>query len=263
MVTRNHSFNSKRITPGSLYVEGDFSQTGHGIGFIQGLLAETDVYAEDMVREWANRVALALPQSIDNKSNAIRHVYEWGKVGTPEGRLFQVFVRRDGVGNKIQRTVDYRFKKSVIPVPMLKERINPNPELNRVDQRRYVFHYKAGVMESGRTVNIRPKNTQALVFPMGGGGTIAGGRNYYFSNVETIVSFAKWRGRFAGVFAFESERVAQVTGAEVKKDIEEGYRSAFMRTGKKTASKNVSLAVSQGYSEGKNTMAALRRRYAT
>lgn len=263
MVTRNHRFDSKRIRGGNFYVEGDFSQAGHGIGFIEGIIAETDVYAEDMVREWANRVALALPRAIDNKANAIRHVYEFGKVGEPEGRLFHVFVRRDGVGTKLQRTVDYRFKKSVVPVPMLKDRIAPTPELNRVDQKRYVFHYKAGVMESGKSVHIRPKNTQALVFPMGGGRTIGGGRNYFFSNVETTVSFAKWRGRFAGVFAFESERVAQVTGAELKKDMEEGYRSAFMRTGKRTASKNVSLAIRQGHTEGKRTMAALRRRYAT
>lgn len=83
------------------------------------------------------------------KPRSFHHVYEWGKAGNSQARLFKLNkLTQDGLSFKL----DYEFLPSVTNVP------------NRSSKRRYKFENKASVMEAGMPVIISPKAAERLVF---------------------------------------------------------------------------------------------------
>ena len=262
MVSRNNVYRPRGTISASrdMYVEAEFGELGHALGFLEGLVVETDRHVEDLVRIMANRTAEELPAQIDRKPNHIRHVYEFNKVGRPDGRLYEILVRREGVGDKRTRTIDYRFKASTEYVPKLTERYNLRPALNRADRTRHIFRFKAGVMESGMTVKVRPKNAKSVVIPLTKGGVGPNGANYAFNRYGVHYSFAKYRGRFSAAFLVESQFVANRVGRELVKEIETGTLAATTRVGKTTSQKNLSLSIRTGYTEAEKYVASWRNR---
>ncbi len=88
-----------------------------------------------------------------SKPKSLHHVYEWNKTGTPGARLFKI--------NKVSQSglsfsLNYEFKmsRSMVPAPKGK--------------RRHMFANKAFVMEEGKPLVIRPKNSERLVFEYNG-----------------------------------------------------------------------------------------------
>jgi hypothetical protein len=81
-------------------------------------------------------------ESIQNPKK-FHHVYEWGRLGTPDGRLF--VLEREGIlnGNLSIRT---NFLPSNVPVPT---RNTFTRSINTTD----IFRYKADVMEKGLPVS--------------------------------------------------------------------------------------------------------------
>lgn len=100
---------------------------------------------------------------IDNYSRAnpkkMHHVYEWGKVGEPSGRLF--VLERNSVLNG-SLIINAKFLPSRMPVPI-------NPELlqqgknGKIVTRRSIFADKATVMEEGRSVSFTAKRILSFV----------------------------------------------------------------------------------------------------
>lgn len=94
---------------------------------------------------------------VDSKARtsprSLHHVYEWGKVGEKESRLFKLKkLPSDGLSLKL----NYELLDSTSFVPA----VNSN--------HRHVFIKKASVMEEGKTVVISPRNSERLVFEING-----------------------------------------------------------------------------------------------
>ena len=78
----------------------------------------------------------------------LHHVYEWGEVGNPMGRLFDLTMSV----NKTSAVIDAEFLDSRIPSPTSTE----------------PFYDKAQIMEDGRTVVINQVEAKALFFESDG-----------------------------------------------------------------------------------------------
>jgi hypothetical protein len=78
----------------------------------------------------------------------LHHVYEWGEVGNPMGRLFDLTMSV----NKTSAVIDAEFLDSNIPSPTSTE----------------PFYDKAQIMEEGRTVTINQVEAKALFFEADG-----------------------------------------------------------------------------------------------
>jgi hypothetical protein len=78
----------------------------------------------------------------------LHHVYEWGQVGNPMGRLFDLTM----TSNKTSAVVTADFLESNVPSPTSSE----------------PFYDKAQIMEDGQTVTINQVEAKALFFEIDG-----------------------------------------------------------------------------------------------
>ena len=74
----------------------------------------------------------------------LHHVYEWGQVGDPQGRLFELALSINGTS----AVIDAQFLESTIPADNAKE----------------PFYDKATIMEEGIPITIKEVNAEALFF---------------------------------------------------------------------------------------------------
>ena len=82
------------------------------------------------------------------------HMYEWGQVGDPNGKLWRHVLK----GNGANRSAFFEFKASKKTVPV-------DPKLQAVKVKKiHVFVWKAMVLENGLPVSISPKLAKYLVF---------------------------------------------------------------------------------------------------
>ena len=120
----------------------------YSYGFLDGVQDGKKIFLEKVGRE----VITALGQYIDinAKANpqALHHVYEWYRVGSPNARLFDI----DFIVNKNGLALFSNFRQSR---SMSADATTP-------------FVNKAKIMEQGQTVTIRPKSGSVLAFESGG-----------------------------------------------------------------------------------------------
>lgn len=89
----------------------------------------------------------------------MHHVYEWGKIGSPAGRLF-VLERSTILNGSL--IIETKFLPSKLPVPI-------NPEMLRAGKtgksvsRRSIFANKAKIMENGTPVSFEAKRVLAFM----------------------------------------------------------------------------------------------------
>ena len=82
------------------------------------------------------------------------HMYEWGQVGDPNGKLWRHILK----GNGANRSAFFEFKASKKIVPV-------DPKLQAVGVKKvHMFVWKAMVLENGLPVKISPKLAKYLVF---------------------------------------------------------------------------------------------------
>jgi hypothetical protein len=79
-------------------------------------------------------------RSEENRS-ALHHVYEWGAIGTPPGRLFRLVSQ----GRGKSAALTYTWKASQKPVPRPKDDLRKSVN---------VFRWKAPMLESGQVVDV-------------------------------------------------------------------------------------------------------------
>lgn len=120
----------------------------YSYGFLDGIEKGKKIFLDKLGRE----VIIALGQYIDINAKAspqaLHHVYEWYRSGSPSARLFDI----DYVVNKNGLSLFSNFKQSR---SMSQDANTP-------------FVNKAKVMEQGQTVIIKPKAGGSLAFESGG-----------------------------------------------------------------------------------------------
>ena len=109
------------------------------------------ITGEDFVAA-TDRYARANPKKM-------HHVYEWGKIGDPSGRLF--VLKRSHILNG-NLMINANFLPSKMPVPINPELLVPGPT-NKVVTSKSIFADKANVMEEGHSINYTAKKILAFV----------------------------------------------------------------------------------------------------
>lgn len=121
------------------------------ISYSYGFLEGTEINQIVFNQKLGLFVEHALKKYIDSRAKispeSLHHVYEWGMVGSPNGRLFDFNV----VATK--RTINIKGK-------FLKSKTSPP---NSDD----VFYNKAEIMENGISVTVVPVESPVLVFDVG------------------------------------------------------------------------------------------------
>jgi len=105
------------------------------------------------------RFVLAADSYARSNKKAMHHVYEWGRIGSPEGRLFVINLL-SSMGGSID--IGYEFLQSKLPVP-----IDPALKIagptGKAVTKESIFRNKAEVMESGKPVQFVAKNVLAFM----------------------------------------------------------------------------------------------------
>jgi hypothetical protein len=97
-----------------------------------------------------------------NDPKKFHHMYEWGRTGDPNSKLWKHVLRGSGAA----RTTAFEFVASKKSVPI-------SPEKAAVGvQRNHIFVWKAPVMELGLPVRIYPKIAKKMVIDSESGGLI-------------------------------------------------------------------------------------------
>ena len=159
-------------------MNSDLSEVGEAIGAIRGMTVavRTPAYINAVLTLAHDRMAIAFDEAIDlvseeGRSPSLQHVYDWPQDGAPL-KLWKHTL----IGLGASREASFEFLPSVRPIPTPQERAsNPNDpislvppeELARLSQRRYIFQWKAPIMEYNTPVTIRAKNVSMLFIPTG------------------------------------------------------------------------------------------------
>lgn len=156
------------------------------IGDLVGALAGIDSavddesYMEGLIKSAHGKAATAfdIAAAATAKTGRFTHVYEYGVMGITRGQprfaeptdpRARLYVHRL-VGHGGEQDIEYTFRPATQPNP------RPTPEdtgvdskyLSKLSDRQYFFYNKAYVMETGRVVEIKPKNGNFLFVPFYG-----------------------------------------------------------------------------------------------
>lgn len=160
----------------------NLESVGEMIGSLQGISEGLDEprYVERVIRQAHGQAAYAFDVAAAGAAaaGAIKHVFEYGVPGItpgvpkfpdptrPEARLWEH--RITGVGGS--QKISYAFRPALNrnPQPTTASTGVPSRYLRKLSRRKYVFWNKAFVMETGRTVQIKPKNGSLLFVPFYG-----------------------------------------------------------------------------------------------
>ena len=120
----------------------------YAIGFLDGIQKGKTLFLKNLGDGVIQTLGSYIDVSARGNPNALHHVYEWYKTGSPEARLFDLQYTVSNLGLKINST----FRQS----RTLQEDSNTP------------FYNKARIMEEGVQVTITPKKSSVLVFNEGG-----------------------------------------------------------------------------------------------
>jgi hypothetical protein len=120
----------------------------YAIGFLDGIEKGKSLFLKNLGQGVIETLAAYIDVSARGNPNALHHVYEWYKTGSPSARLFDL---------------EYTVSKSGL-------RINSSFRQSRTLQEdaNVPFYNKARIMEEGVSVTISPKKSSVLVFNEGG-----------------------------------------------------------------------------------------------
>lgn len=109
----------------------------------------------------SSEFTMYMSQIAFNAPKQFEHMYEWGRVGDPNARLWKNILR--GTGAARVATFDFKASKKAVPVKPIKQEVGVKAN--------HIFVWKAPVLELGLPVRISPKIASTLVmdFPKGAG----------------------------------------------------------------------------------------------
>ena len=127
----------------------DFNNTMNNVikyseGFLDGIEIKEPIFNNEL----GHAIKIACEKFIDSSArldpSSLHHVYEWGQVGDPSGRLYDIRVLADNMFIRF----DFYFIQSKTTAPG-----STTP-----------FENKAEIMESGMSVTVAPRSSDTLVF---------------------------------------------------------------------------------------------------
>lgn len=149
----------------------------YSTGFLEGAQHGKKVFLNNM----GSRVIEALNRYVDamarSDRDALHHVYEWYKTGSPAARLFDLDYTVSNLGLSIKST----FRQST---SISKDSNTP-------------FYNKARIMELGIPVTIKPKKASVLVFD-------DAGETVFTKNPITVYNPGGTEAQYGYGFVFES-----------------------------------------------------------
>lgn len=235
------------------FIQADFSEAGAAMGAISGFAkaVKTDAYLGDVIRfahgELSRDFDTFMDTLFEGNHKMYHHVYEWNSDigGDGDGGFFRLW-RHRLIGGGANRSASWEWVASKKPIPTLEERsMNEDDPASQLDdetidkfsKRRYLFYWKAPVMELGLPVNIYPKFGEFLAFPvwsLDGEGAVAfskGLRSFEAGGEATTGAFTMaWTGWWASEAPQRfDEVVGQVVERDLKRDTESGIRTGTRR----------------------------------
>ena len=181
----------------AMSLEMDFTEGYEASGFVNGMVAGfKSTRWTSSVLEMAHTVmARQFDETLDNiargNPGSYHHVYEWRMVGVPQGRLWTHTM----VGRGAVREASWSWKASTQPILTPEERMDDPLGINdpmagvdaeviaKLKPRRYIFYWKAPMMEYDLTARVRPRYAKRLFVP-----TYKSPTNYVFKD-ETYQDF--------------------------------------------------------------------------
>lgn len=116
----------------------------YSYGFLEGIDIDQVLFNKTLAEYTVEGLKLYIDSQARVDSESLHHVYEWGQVGTPGGRLFEF----NATASKRVIKINGKF----LPSSSVSEN-SSEP-----------FTDKATIMENGISLTIEPKNSDVLVF---------------------------------------------------------------------------------------------------
>jgi hypothetical protein len=120
----------------------------YSLGFVDGINRGKKVFLDNLGKGVIDGLAQFIDANAKMNPEALHHMYEWYREGSPEARLFNLNYTVSGLGLSVKST----FRQSNTA-----SKDNTQP-----------FYDKARIMELGIPVTIKPKKSPVLVFEEGG-----------------------------------------------------------------------------------------------
>lgn len=146
-------------------LELDVSQI---VAAMQSIGSIGDVLVDDLpdiALQTAKRLAKHhFTEWIDMRAKANRrnlwHMYEWGRTGEADARLWDIVFHNAGEGRGVASSVSIRYKENTVPVPRPDNRMGGGDGRNA----EHVFRFQARVLEEYLTTSISPTQSTVLVW---------------------------------------------------------------------------------------------------
>lgn len=224
-----------------LRLGADLNEAYAAMGAMTGVTEalKSNKFLSDVVKYAHSDIARTFDQQMHLKAGAMQerfnHVYEWGLAGTPGAHLWRHTL--SGTGG--QRTASFEFRASKKPIPTPEERAqNPRDPMSRVSEedrerlssRRYIFYWKAPMMEYRLQVTIAPRWSNVLFIP-----TFRSERGFVLSKrpvtqrAGTNLTAGAFTSEFVEWFsgpgqAMTTEKIREVTGMDAQAATAAGVR---------------------------------------
>jgi hypothetical protein len=152
-----------------IVIDADFNGMSNMLGVIQGMTEtiSTEYYKAPIMHLFHAKAVVRFDRTMATMamSNPKRyhHVYEWDSVGINKAKLWRHEFKRSGASY----TAGYHFitSKKPIPLPTPRNTGVAQKYLSKLSGRRYIFRYKAEIMEHGIPVVIKPRYSKHLFIP--------------------------------------------------------------------------------------------------
>jgi hypothetical protein len=120
----------------------------YSTGFIEGVQKGRNVFLKNLSDGTSEGLKRYIDSNARANPQALQHMYEWYKTGSPSARLYNIDCKVVGNGISIKST--FRQSNSI-------QRDSEVP-----------FYNKAKIMENGIPITIKPKNSSVLAFKIDG-----------------------------------------------------------------------------------------------
>jgi hypothetical protein len=120
----------------------------YSTGFIEGVQKGRNVFLKNLSDGTSEGLKRYIDSNARGNPQALQHMYEWYKTGSPSARLYNIDCKVVGTGISIKST--FRQSNSI-------QRDSEVP-----------FYNKAKIMENGIPISIKPKNSSVLAFKIDG-----------------------------------------------------------------------------------------------